>query len=649
MKKICIGLLIGFVMIMTARTANGQKRSNGNERAFDITSINPAILPHDAEAIVRLDEQHLEVISKSKAIWRIHKVITILNEKGRPFSKATLHYNKFNKPKRFDVQIRDAQGNVVRKLKKKEILDYSAISGYSLYSDGRVKSTEMVNGTYPFTVEYWFEVELDGYISWPSWYPDAMGLAVEEARFQVTSPAGLPVRYSTSGYAKEPQIGQGHTHKSYTWKVSGLTKKTPDLLASLTADVVPIRDVFGVKIAPHVFEIDGFEGRMDTWNAFGSWYNTLNHDRGTLPQEKRTEVLALVEGIEDPIERARLVYKYFQESTRYVSVQLGIGGWRSYPASYVAENGYGDCKALTTYLRALLEAAGVESQPALIQSNPAGSSVEQEFPNNEFNHVILMVPMEADTLWLEATSQIIPFGQIGMSNEDRYALAVSQQGGALVRTPMSAPQDNKRIRTAEVLIDKSGSATGQVTLKYTGNQQHRVMHKVVGVSQREKMEWVQEELEVPSFEVKSVDFSAVQAREVEAVVNVSLELPKYASRSGSRLFIPLSMLERQTYVPPADEFRTSPHRIYYPYYDEDRVEYALPAGYKVEAMPEDVAIETSFARYSSSYALQDGRLIYKRVLELKVNEIEPALYNSYRNFMLDVVKSDRAQGVLVKD
>ena len=649
MKKIYIGLLIGFVMILTARTLHGQKRSSTDKRAFDITSINPALLPHDAEAVVRLDDQYLEVLSKSKAIWRIHRVITILNEKGRPFSQATLRYNKFYKPKRFDVQIRDAQGNVVRKLKKKDILDYSAISGYSLYTDSRVKTTEMVHGTYPYTIEYWFEIELDGYISWPSWYPDAMGLPVEYAQFKVTSPAGLPVRYATSGYATDPQIGEGRAYKSYTWKVSGLTQKTPDLLASLATDVVPIRDVYGVKIAPHVFEIDGFEGRMDTWNAFGAWYNKLNEGRGALPENKRADILQLVEDVSDPVERAKLVYEYFQKSTRYVSVQLGIGGWRSYPATYVAENGYGDCKALTTYLSALLNAANVESQPALIQSRRSGSSVEREFPNNEFNHVILMLPMEADTLWLEATSQIIPFGKIGTSNEDRYALAVSEQGGSLVRTPISASKDNQRIRSAQVSVDRSGNANAQAQFKYTGNQQIRVIHDIVGVSHHEKMEWLREEIEVPSFEIESADFSTIQARANEAVVDVSLELPNYASRSGSRLFIPLSMLERQTYVPPADESRTRPFSIYYPYYDEDRVEYTLPAGYKVEALPEDVSIETSFARYHATYELQDGRLMYKRVLELKVKEIEPELYNSYRKFMRDVVKSDRAKGVLVKE
>ena len=55
----------------------------------------------------------------------------------------------------------------------------------------------------------------------------------------------------------------------------------------------------------------------------------------------------------DPIEKAKIVYKYMQEKTRYISVQVGIGGFKPMLAKDVDRLGYGDCKALSNYTKAL--------------------------------------------------------------------------------------------------------------------------------------------------------------------------------------------------------------------------------------------------------------------------------------------------------
>lgn len=117
-------------------------------------------------------------------------------------------------------------------------------------------------------------------------------------------------------------------------------------------------------------------------------------------------------------EKARLIYQYMQDKTRYISVQLGIGGFMPTKAEEVDRVGYGDCKALTNYTHALLNAVGVTSYHAIIYNDTQKVSFDPEFSSVQGNHMILYLPLTDEEIWLECTSQKYPFGYIGLGNHD---------------------------------------------------------------------------------------------------------------------------------------------------------------------------------------------------------------------------------------
>ncbi len=648
-------LLSGSVMLLSILWAGqsiavyAQEVPADVDDTFAMHAMNPLLLLGDGGAVVRLDHKQLEVKNRSKATLRVHQAITVLDSKGREHGVVGYWYDKFRKPKKLEAQIRDASGKVIRKLKNREVEDYSAISDFSLYEDNRVKVARLEHDEYPYTVEYWYELDFNGYISWPSWKPGSLGLSVERGRFEVIAPADVTIRYFTEGNDLEPDMQKAGRDVVYRWDVTLMQQHMEDMLATLSTEVVPDREEVSVQVAPAEFEIDGSVGDMSSWMNLGNWYYNLNKGRDVLPAEKAAEVRRITQGITDPRQKAQKVYELFQASTRYVSVQLGIGGWQTYDATYVAERGYGDCKALSNYLMALLESAGIRSHPALIHNNYGSSEVLEEFPNNAFNHVILMVPLPADTLWLEATSQSIPFGRIGAGNEDRFALVVDPVRSTLLPTPASTPEQNARIRNAEVELHASGGAVAGVEMQYSGNQQDYVMRAIVNAPYRDQMKWLHNALDIPSFNVLSADFSGVQERRPSSTITANLELPRYAAQTGQRMFLSTNLMERDAYVPPEDDNRTQPVSLAYRYLDEDNVKFILPDGYQIEAMPEDVSIETSFATFSATHTVEENVLTYNRSLRFRQREIEPALYKIYRDFLFDVANADRGQVVLVKE
>ncbi|MGE5497544.1 MAG: hypothetical protein ACM3Q2_05725, partial [Syntrophothermus sp.] len=349
-------------------------------------------------------------------------------------------------------------------------------------------------------------------------------------------------------------------------------------------------------------------------------------------------------------EKIKKLYKYMQSKTRYVSIQLGIGGWQPFEAELVHEKGYGDCKALSNYMVSLLNEAGIKSYTALINTGEHRFPIIKEFPSNQFNHAICCVPLEKDTVWLECTSQLMTAGKIGSSNENRSALLITELGGILVPTPKSKSADNRQLRNASVMIKTIGNADVSSTVEWKGSQQENVIHRLGYATPEDKQKWVASTMGVPDQRLQNFAFKGIESRNSDVVLSLQAEIPNFASFSGSRLFFKPNIMERRTMIPKDVEKRMSPVTFESPYLDIDTIYFSIPRGYKAESLPKEVKLSTPFANYIANTAMRDGTsLIYTRLIEIKDYSIPAEMYSEYRKFMSEVVKADRAQAVFVKE
>jgi transglutaminase-like putative cysteine protease len=608
---------------------------------FQASTIPPHFLK-DARAVVRHGRQTFIVKNQRKALLKIHRVVTVLNAEGRDFGELVMWYDRFTRVSDLEATLYDAAGTEIRSLSGSDVKDYSATSGSSLYDDNRVRYATLYHSTYPYTLEYMLEFSFDGYVGWPKWYPEEDRASVEYSRFDVTLPAGMPLR-RVQTFAGEPSARSDGEFTTYTWEAKGLPPFEPEPVGPSIGDQRQ-----HVTIAPEKFEMDGYAGDLTSWQSFGKWYFTLQANRQTLPSAERQAVSAMVAGLRDRKEKIRKVYEYLQKKTRYVSVPLGIGGWQPFDATYVSTRGYGDCKALTNYMLSLLGEVGIEARPALIYSSQISPQMSGDFACNVFNHVILCAPAQNDTIWLECTSQDIPFGHLSYYNESRNALVVGPEGGTLVRTPTSSSKDNRQMRSATVVLQHSGNATATIHTTYTGNQQDYVRLNIGDASSRERDEWVRENLDIGSFDIIDKDFSDLQVGSKEVGFSLRISLPRYASIAGNRLLFQPNLMGKRQYVPRPVRQRKQPIVHRYAYKNIDSVKFQIPAGYRVEAIPKPVDFETSFARYKASSSLtEEGVLVYLRELEVMSQELPPATYDEYRRFFHDVAQADKANVALV--
>jgi len=307
------------------------------------------------------------------------------------------------------------------------------------------------------------------------------------------------------------------------------------------------------------------------------------------------------------------VYEWLQANTRYVSVQLGIGGWQTFPATSVAANGYGDCKALTNYCQALLKTAGIAAYSALVRADE--NDIRTEFPSQQFNHVVLCVPLKkaakADTVWLECTSQTNPFGYMSSFTGNRHALLVTPQGGQLVRTPRYLAPDNRRERLADVYLDAQGSATASIRTRRTGLEQDGYARLAGSQNLADQKKALAESLPLANFSISKLSYVQDRRGAVPALTEtLGLTLPGWASVSGKRAFLTPNLLSRWSALPAAVGERRTPIWLDNAFSYADTVRIHVPAGFKPESLPAPVQLNTTFGTYSSQVrALPDGTLL----------------------------------------
>ncbi|AYA37224.1 DUF3857 domain-containing protein [Hymenobacter oligotrophus] len=619
----------------------------GQPPQWPVSSI-AAPLRQGAHAVIRQQDDVLAVKAAGRMVHTVRRVVTVLDEQGDNWGVAVVPYDKLTQVSYLRGTVYDAEGQAVRTLRPADIKDYSNVSGASLFEDNRVRVADLRQPRYPYTADFTYEYTSDNTLNFPTWSPqDEEHVSLEHATLRVTTPTELPLRYLEE---RLPQGGavtksQQGSQLVYAWQLTNLPPLEREAYSPPVAEQVPT-----VYTAPTAFEVQGHRGDMTTWQGLGKWEYDLNQDRAELSPEVKAKVTALLKDVTDPRQRVRKVYEYLQNSTRYVSVQLGIGGWQAFPASTVASTGYGDCKALSNYCMALLRAAGIESYCAIIGAGEQRAAIRTSFPSNQFNHMILCVPMPKDTVWLECTSQTEAFGYLGSFTGGRHALLLTPQGGKLVRTPAYAASANGQFRNAQVAIDDKGFGRATVRTVSTGRQQDELAQMLSALPPDEQRKQAYARLGLAAVTIEQSNWQRNHLGALPAVTErLTLALPSYASLTGRRLFLVPNLLNRLP--PPASAVgaRQTPLVLHLPFTDADTVRFTVPAGYKPESVPAPVQLRTAFGSYDAQVqVLPDGSIQYIRRLQMPNGRFEAAQYEAYEAFRQRISKADRMQLVLVR-
>lgn len=600
-------------------------------------------LKKDAFCVKMEDNVEMIVESENSYTLAIKEVFTVLSKEGENSALLEVYYDKNSSVKIGQISIYNSTGEKVKKIKSSDIVDLPAFANYSLFSEQRVKLYLPNYRDYPYTIEYNYEVKRQNAISFGSWRPiSEYYMSLQHGVFAMKVPRQIKV--NTKSFKINPS--KESIDKEFitrTWTIENFSAIDEEAYDPGLIERIPV-----LYIMPEVLVYDNYKGVAKDWQTYGSWAYNLYLGKDLLSDAEKSKLTSLTGNIKDTLELIRFLYKYMQDNTRYVNITLGLGGYQPFDARTVFETGYGDCKALTNYLHALLKYYSIKSYPALVISGRKIVPIIHDFPNfAQFNHMILCVPFHKDTIWLECTDQLIPFGFLGDFTDNREVLLLTEKGGIFGHTRQYTAKDNIRSCHAEINLDATGSAKLKINTYYKGLEYYNII-QLLRINYDEQKKLLYKNMYLPSANIENFNIWEDKQSLPIACVKEDITSTNFATFSGKYMIMQLNLLNFQGMMKKMLSKRQSDLLIYRTSTQYDTLIYTIPAEYKLESLPEGKDLKSEFGEYRFTVSANENKVIYTRNFMIKEGRYVPSAYEHFYDFILKVSKYDNSKLMLTK-
>lgn len=627
-------IIVGMTAVMCLKTPSAHAQKSTIPTAYYNSTTIPENLKKNANYVTRYYHTETDVKGPEKASVKFHIIKTLLNEKAEKEAWLMLGYDKMINVNSPTMVVYDATGNQLKRYKKNDMYDRSAIDGVSLVSDDRVLLLRHTVVTYPVTVEISYEYNYtSGYLDLADWRIQDPENSVEESVCIVRVNPKMGFRFKAKNTSVSPQKSTDDGKEVYTWTVKNLEAIKPEI-GSKIAQVLP-----KVTFATNNVIFGGIPADFSTWKGFGIWQQQLNRGMTDLPPARVEELKKMVSGLSTNKEKAKFLYEYMQKSVRYVGIQLGIGGWRPFPATFVDQKKYGDCKGLSNYMQALLKAVDIPSYYAIVRAGANEEGADEDFVNSPFNHIILCVPFEKDSTWLECTSNISTFGKLGSFTENRNALLITEEGGKLVNTPSSNMHDHALNSIVDINIQDDGMAKAKMDIFVSGefrNDYIRLMYKKTDDQKKE----ISTNLNLK--QPDSFQLAEKEDKEGTKQIELNLEYEKLQEfAAGNKLFLKPGIIDLWKYTFPITESRKSDFFFEHPGITTNKTTFRLPGTMELESAPPNTSLKFSYGTYTTNYLYdkEKNEIVVDSRFELHKHVIPASKYTEMQVFMDGIAKS----------
>lgn len=581
-----------------------------------------------------------ECTSATSATLTEHYAIRIDNKRGLRDGNFACYCSPERELRKFSGTVTDSNGKVLEKIKRSDLIRTEYSTNF-ITDDYRFVYGIDEPLNYPIFVTYDWEVGYKEVLaSYPDFYPiDGLEVAVDTASFRFIQGPGNTMEYRVFNF--EPNIkvteNDGKGRRVTEFSVGHMKH-----LESQAFGVPFIERAPMVILAPKQFDWKKTHCDLTDWKSFGQWIWTLNQGRDVLPPAIKEKLHQATDTCTSDRSKVAVVRKMLGEMTRYVSIQLGIGGYQTAPAEEVCTRGIGDCKALSNCFCAMIHEIGLPAFYTVINTNRRHIYRDLPFPG-QFNHAIAQVPLPGDTLWIECTNDIYP---IEYRHEDlcgHEVVVITPEGGQICTIPEYPDTLNSNHFTIDITLSPDGSA--QMLYNETSlNNKYEEMCGMQRISSKDQRKRMLSRFDSKNLTIDTLNFSFDGPR---FDCQMQLNGAAFAKWSNNRIFLPTTinafgaLRNTKEEAHPIDLTESGHLSV-------EEMIYHIPEGYEVESKLDGVKIETPFGSLTKDYEQKDGCIVIRETYLLKSALYPAEQFNDWVAFRKALADSSKKKLVLKK-
>jgi tetratricopeptide (TPR) repeat protein len=460
---------------------------------------------------------------------------------------------------------------------------------------------------------------------WADYEFDKSNIDLDET-LEVDVPANRPLKLKCKP-GLEPKITEENGRRIYRWSGSHLERD----------DEQKAKDKKKKKHRPEDDRPDIQLTTFETWEQVGRWYATLERDRRAPTPEVRAKAEEITKGLNTDLAKTEALYDFVAKNFRYVSLSLGLGRYQPHAASEVLHDQYGDCKDKHTLLASLLDAEGLRANSVLINST---RKLDPDVPSpSQFDHVITMLPMGKQEVWMDTTAEVAPFRLLAYTLRNKQALVIppatlaSAPAPHLENTPADTPMPDYERSEIEGKINEIGKLEAHVHYAFRGDEElllRSVFRRVPESNWQRVAENINAGL---GGDVSHLIVSDPAATREPFTLSYDVSKVNFLDWSKKKTQIGLPLV--QFSLPEAGEDNTDPDaeplklgpKGEYSY----KIKLELPAQYTAHA-PLAFSLVRDYAEYQATYNVEKGLFTAGRTLTLRQDDLPVARAGDYESF-----------------
>lgn len=322
---------------------------------------------------------------------------------------------------------------------------------------------------------------------------------------------------------------------------------------------------------------------------------------------------SLLKGITNPIDKAKAIYKWVQQSVRYIAFEEGMGGFVPRNPELVCTRRYGDCKDKSALLVSMLRYAGLNAHFTWIGSRQLPYKYsEVPLPVTD-DHMICALEMNGRYIFMDATDSYIPFDVPASHIQGKEAFIVKSATDYHIENVPVMENTYSVFSDTTFLSFENKKLKGKIKIEITGYETNDIMHRLESRTGKAREEFLQSYCYRGNNKiiVKNIQLS-IDTIQNRATILADFDLPDYAKFLGNELYVNMNLSKLYTNqeidypkrkVPIEAEFNGTIRQV---------VVLQPSEGYKVTTVPSIKSYSNDVWGVTLGYEQKGNDLIYQK-------------------------------------